>query len=530
MTAGRSRPFSQASTSASTGVVDWRCPTPHRRGRARGGRRAARCRRPARSRSAAAPPRIWARSRIDVMPWWGRPSSVVVTAKPVPSSRTSELEALGRVARHRHRHRPRRGVLDGVLDRLAHDLVQEHLVVGGQLARGVDVELDRDGVAALHLVGERPQGDDEALVAQHPRLEREATARAASGSPSAGARGRSRARAGRSRSSRRRCPRRRRRASSRCRTWSAAARRAGTARACGARPARPRGCGATARPARPRACAPGRAATRPARTAGRSRRRWRRSRPGARAWATSAGPKPASPCSRNSTSSACSSSSTTSGAASAATGRRCRLSASPPAFTGPAAGVRLAAASATSEPALAGSTTMLGDRPERDAAGDGRAQAAAVGRGHEDDGGVGPQQPVGLLGRLRPARGRRRGSTSSRPGCRPPRPGTRPGTSARRAACAATPRRSAAARRRGARRARLAPRRAASRRTACAAAAPTRAIAATPATSSATGSENTLAASGERDRRHGHRRAPRAHPSARSVRAPRTCAPRGRRG
>src|SRR6185437_8154905 len=196
------------------------------------------------------------------------------------------------------------------------------------------------------------------------------------------------------------------------------------------------------------------------------------------AWATSAGPKPASPWSRKSTSSACSSSSTTSGTASAATGRRCFVSASPPCFTGPAAGVRLAAASARSESGLPGSTPRLAIGPRA-------MPRATVGRRS--------CPPEGTRTTVASGRSRRWAcsavAASTASASRVDVIAARlPTTSSRKAACDIS-----SPRRRRCHSSDVCSRRA-SRWTAWAASAPTRATAATPAMRMATGSEKAASA------------------------------------
>ena len=181
-------------------------------------------------------------------------------------------------AAHRDRHPARRGVLHGVLDGLADDLVEEHLVVGRE-RRPRPRRRDRSprgGCAPPRQRALRPLPRTPGRAA--PTARGRTTARASSERRRAAARARSRAPRARSRGCPLRCPRPRRRASSRCPTWSGAGRRGGRATACGARPARPRRPGVTGRPARSRASGPGRGATRPGRRGGRSWPSSRRSR------------------------------------------------------------------------------------------------------------------------------------------------------------------------------------------------------------------------------------------------------------
>ncbi len=232
------------------------------------------------SRSRSVPDRIEARSRIDARPWCGSPSSGP-SVKPEPSSAIAHGVAGSRgdpVTATSMRRRS--GVLDRVGDRFAHDLIQAHLIVGLEPVGRADVERDLHRVAAFELVGQRLHGGHESLVAQHPRLQREAQLAQRADHRALAARGRSPGSASVGSDSgtaaeilghrvQHHAPRPR---------ASAADRRAGAARACGARPARRRPAGGTARRAPTRGSGPGPAAPRRARTAARSRPRGRRSR------------------------------------------------------------------------------------------------------------------------------------------------------------------------------------------------------------------------------------------------------------
>ena len=339
-----------------------------------------------------------------------------------------------------------RGVLDGVLDGLAHDLVEEHLVVGGQRGRRLDVELDRDAVAALHLVGERA-----------------AARRRSPGRAAPTARGRRRARAVE-------------------RITAALALAGGLEHAQSALSIAPlagvlgdgvehhrdaghglqrpvvqeeRELAALVLLGREDAAGQlgplGLAHPRlreqrldPLRRAARSRRRSRRSRPGARRLGHLGGAEAGSARGAGTARGAPRSSSSRDerrgraravGPQAAAEG----VVAAPGSATGCGAGLGRASRAGRS-------TTMSAIGPSAIPRGDGRAQA--VGRRpsrHEEDGGVGPQQPVGLLGRRARARAPGRARRHRPPGCRPARPGTRPASISSRAACGASPRRLQAA-------------------------------------------------------------------------------------